>query len=505
MKKSSYDSGKCSRFFLTVAIWIMGSVLLGLTSQTGYGETITCRYPDTTTCNSFSSWPASNEWVALNQVTESDTDTTAGDPYNFVGSSTCPGLYYAKKNGYIFFRVRLKASGSIQGAHFIYIQRTPSNKEPEYGFALDTQQGDYTTHGLEAQKKAGDYTTWDKVTMDDVDNDSSKKCENDIDGSSGSCGYTARGEGYVRTVTDLEFPSGCSSTNLFMDFAVKCTYFTRVGSSVFPNLCTSSFYVLAASNKGSNDHAALSNSSGSDVSGGVAALANNSPTINDSDWTGGSATLIDLLDFQAQSRNDKIVLTWKTASETDNAGFHLWRLVRGEDSSDYVRITDNLIPAKGSPTKGAKYTYHDNDVTEGSTYDYKLEDIDTEGVSTYHGPVSATAGYIRLLSPENGAEVKANETPPTFDWESSPFDRFAVQFSRHPDARSETVSFPLAKPRKDGKHRWTKETSYTPSAKEWRQITRLARKEGMVYWHVVGKGPYGNRIVSKANKLVIQP
>lgn len=504
MKKSAHDNGKRSRFFLTVAIWVIA--FLCLAYQTAHSETITCKYPDTTTCNSFSSWPASNEWVALNQVSESDSDTGAGAPYDFVGSSACPGLYYAKKNGYIFFRVRLKGSGTIQGAHFIYIQGTPSNKEPEYGFALDTQQGDYQTHGLEAQKKAGDYTTWEGVTMDDVDSSNSKKCENDIDGSGsgGSCNYYARGEGYVRTVTDLEFPSGCSSTNLFMDFAIKCTYFTRVGSSVFPNLCTSSFYVLAASNKGSNDHAALSNSSNSDVGGGVAALSG-STAINDSHWTGGSATLVDLLDFQAESRNDKIVLTWKTASETDNAGFHLWRLVRGEDSSDYVRITDNLIPAKGSPTEGAKYTYKDKNVTEGSTYDYKLEDIDTEGVSTYHGPVSATAGYIHLLTPENGAEVKANETPPTFDWESSPFDRFAVQFSRHPDARSETLSLPLAKPKKDGKHRWTKETSYTPSAKEWRQITRLARKEGMVYWHVVGKGPYGNRIVSKANKLVIQP
>jgi exosortase sorting signal-containing protein len=94
-----------------------------------------------------------------------------------------------------------------------------------------------------------------------------------------------------------------------------------------------------------------------------------------------------------------IVIQWKTASEIDNAGFHLWR----SDARDggYRRITAVLIPAEGGPARGVDYEYEDNDVAPGRTYHYKLEDMDGQGLSTFHGPVSATvrdAAAIPALS-----------------------------------------------------------------------------------------------------------
>ena len=99
-------------------------------------------------------------------------------------------------------------------------------------------------------------------------------------------------------------------------------------------------------------------------------------------------TLVELVSFDAVPAVDHILLTWETASEIDNAGFHLWR---GEEKGEeYIRITKHLIPAEGGFSWGAEYEYDDFDVTPGQTYYYKLEDIDNIGNSSFHGPVSAT-------------------------------------------------------------------------------------------------------------------
>ena len=91
---------------------------------------------------------------------------------------------------------------------------------------------------------------------------------------------------------------------------------------------------------------------------------------------------MNLVSFNAEALEDSVLLTWETASEIDNAGFHLWR--SETEDGQYVRITDSLIPAEGSPALGAEYEYEDFDVEPGKTYYYKLEDIDTDGVNTFH-------------------------------------------------------------------------------------------------------------------------
>jgi hypothetical protein len=92
--------------------------------------------------------------------------------------------------------------------------------------------------------------------------------------------------------------------------------------------------------------------------------------------------VVDLVSFTATGFEDHVLLEWETASEIDNAGFHLWR--SETEDGEYVRITDSLIPAEGSPTLGVEYEYEDLDVEPGRTYYYKLEDIDTDGLNTFH-------------------------------------------------------------------------------------------------------------------------
>jgi hypothetical protein len=58
-----------------------------------------------------------------------------------------------------------------------------------------------------------------------------------------------------------------------------------------------------------------------------------------------------------------------------------------------VKLNDEIIPAKGSATQGAKYTFTDKTAQGKNTYFYKLEDVDVFGISTFHGPVSASPRF----------------------------------------------------------------------------------------------------------------
>jgi len=97
--------------------------------------------------------------------------------------------------------------------------------------------------------------------------------------------------------------------------------------------------------------------------------------------------LIELDRFSAVAKGNHITVTWYTLSEIDNAGFNIWRS-EAEDGT-YTRINPGIIEAKGDASSSAEYSCRDNTAIPGVTYYYKLEDIDTRGVSTFHGPVSA--------------------------------------------------------------------------------------------------------------------
>jgi len=122
--------------------------------------------------------------------------------------------------------------------------------------------------------------------------------------------------------------------------------------------------------------------------------ANSDQADEDADGEGDvcDETLIELSAFEAVAGNREASLIWKTASEIDNAGFNLYR-TETEDG-EYVQINNRLIPAKGSPTEGAEYEFADEDVENRQAYWYMLEDVDLNGVSTVHGPVSATPRLI---------------------------------------------------------------------------------------------------------------
>ncbi len=102
-------------------------------------------------------------------------------------------------------------------------------------------------------------------------------------------------------------------------------------------------------------------------------------------------TAITLASFAAVQGSSGVTVTWQTGTEIDNAGFNLYRAA--SPAGSYTKINPAVIPAKGEAVSGASYSYFDAAATEANTvYYYKLEDIDTNGISTFHGPVDTASG-----------------------------------------------------------------------------------------------------------------
>lgn len=116
----------------------------------------------------------------------------------------------------------------------------------------------------------------------------------------------------------------------------------------------------------------------------------------------GATTAVDLESLEAIGLDHAVSLVWVTSSELRNLGFHVYRS-RAADGA-YERITESAIPGLGSSPAGARYEYRDTGLTNGSTYYYKLEDIETTGSRKLHGPVTATPKV-------RDSEASADEDP----------------------------------------------------------------------------------------------
>lgn len=101
-------------------------------------------------------------------------------------------------------------------------------------------------------------------------------------------------------------------------------------------------------------------------------------------------TAVFLTSFAAAPQGDSILLTWETAAELQNLGFNLYRAE--SIAGPWTKLNAELIPAQNpGAIFGASYEWLDTGVIPDTTYFYRLEDVDVNGASTFHGPVSATA------------------------------------------------------------------------------------------------------------------
>lgn len=89
--------------------------------------------------------------------------------------------------------------------------------------------------------------------------------------------------------------------------------------------------------------------------------------------------------MQRSPRFGKVILRWKTATETNVRGFNLYRLEAKGGKA--VKINAALISVKGV---GQAYEITDTNVTNRKTYYHRLESIDKSGATTLVDIVKAT-------------------------------------------------------------------------------------------------------------------
>jgi hypothetical protein len=208
-----------------------------------------------------------------------------------------------------------------------------------------------------------------------------------------------------------------------------------------------------------------------------------------------------LVFFRAKPVADHLQLTWETSVEPDVDGFYL-RRADVPPGSSYARINASLIPATGTPATGASYSYQDFAVTLGNKYNYQLEDIDTTGVSSFHEPISAVMGNITLLSPAKRANWSAIGGGP-FTWNSVPYDRFRLQFSKSPRFAPPLLTL-RGKTIYPGKGKWIPTTSYDPTRGERRRLLQFSAPNGKLFWRVLGSDAAGDSFTTKASRLTVR-
>ena len=101
------------------------------------------------------------------------------------------------------------------------------------------------------------------------------------------------------------------------------------------------------------------------------------------------ALFVELVSFSASSAGAgaPVVVSWETSLEVDNVGFNVYSAnAEGERGK---RLNAFVIPSEGG--SGA-YEFVDTPLAAGEERLYYLEDIDVNGVSSYHGPVSVLVG-----------------------------------------------------------------------------------------------------------------
>lgn len=92
----------------------------------------------------------------------------------------------------------------------------------------------------------------------------------------------------------------------------------------------------------------------------------------------GSPLPVELLSFTAERKDERIVsLAWITATERENAGFEVWRMIEGEEAFKQV----GWVEGSGYSQQIIRYSFNDDNGTDRTSY-YRIVQVDFNGAST---------------------------------------------------------------------------------------------------------------------------
>jgi len=115
---------------------------------------------------------------------------------------------------------------------------------------------------------------------------------------------------------------------------------------------------------------------------------------NEMEVTTNDYTLpVELSSFTASViAQDHVQLNWTTQTETNLLGYYLYRGLGGELAN--AEQIPSLINATNT-SQTTEYSFADREVSAGNTYHYWLQNLDLNGESDFHGPIS-------VIIPESG-------------------------------------------------------------------------------------------------------
>ena len=127
-------------------------------------------------------------------------------------------------------------------------------------------------------------------------------------------------------------------------------------------------------------------------------------------------TAVELISFTATGYDRGVLLEWKTGYEIDNLGFHVYR----EEAGERIPLTPALIAGSGLLAERGMavrtelaYAWWDLEATIATPgIAYWLEDVDFDGTSTWHGPVTPVDGghLVDVGPPAPGEGVEGSNS-----------------------------------------------------------------------------------------------
>ncbi len=118
-------------------------------------------------------------------------------------------------------------------------------------------------------------------------------------------------------------------------------------------------------------------------------------------WTVGSTTSplpVELTSFSASVNENTVKLNWQTATEVNNYGFEIQRALSsttpGQDEWEKI----GFVNGAGNSNSPKYYTFSDKNAMGGSSFDYRLKQIDVDGKYKYSDVVNVkiTPGKFSL-------------------------------------------------------------------------------------------------------------
>ena len=104
---------------------------------------------------------------------------------------------------------------------------------------------------------------------------------------------------------------------------------------------------------------------------------------------------VELSSFIVESTQKGVLCKWTTESETENLGFILERRTEDTNWTEIASYkTDEGLLGQGSTPSATDYEYLDVYVEPNTTYEYRLADVDYDGLVTYHATRTVTLEQI---------------------------------------------------------------------------------------------------------------